>query len=393
MRVILGVMMRGTGAAPVLARRWRGALVAAAMLACSACGIRKNDSETPEGPVSEIEANRRLREAIRRSSEGVILIPSRKAERMFELPRLNEIAQNLRQPFAACFLRRAILTMQPRPRAAGFEGVPEGQAKVRARIAPSGEVVRAEVLETGFDDADMEACLVSVIEDQRWPENKSGNVHYIDIVYWVSLGAQRDRGTPQFAQHLRREALAAGVRGKPCLQGRVDAGRYRVDGLNLIDREGGTLVNRVEQSDLPEPIRACIARAFRDIRLARDPDAFVRPIAPTVEYAIERDGTIAVVGEDWLRLVEMEEAAKVAQQRAAMTGELEGDPPADPALRTGPDAPLQPSPPEDGGEGEGSGAGSDPEDAALQPEDSAPPPELDDPSKPGLRLDLGGRGD
>lgn len=354
-----------------------------------ACGARADrGSETPDGPVSEIEATRRVREAIRRSSEGVILLPSRKAERMFELPRLNELAQNMRQPFAVCFLRRAIVTMQPRADAAGFQGVPEGQAKIRARISPSGEVVRAEVLETGFHDEPMEACLTSVVERQKWPENQTGNTHYVDVVYWVSLGAQRDRDTQKFRQHMRRESLAAGVRAKACLQGRMDAGRYTVDGLNLIDREGGTLVNRVEQGALPEPIRACIARAFREIRLARDPDAFVRPVAPRVEFVIERDGTIAVAGEDWLHLVELEEEARRAQDRAAMTGELEGDP--------RPGGPPLPQVADPGVTGSVD-LGEPPVDAAPPPEAPIASPEPEpasprkDPGQGGLRLDLGGR--
>jgi hypothetical protein len=357
-------------------------------VALPACGTRADrGTESPDGSVSEIEANRRVREAIRRSSEGVILMPSRKAERMFELPRLNELAQNMRQPFAVCFLRRAIVTMQSRPGSADYEGVPEGQAKIRARIAPSGEVVRAEVLETGFHDEAMEACLTSVVEDQKWPENQSGNVHYVDVVYWVSLGAQRDRDTATFRQHVRRESLAAGVRAKPCLQGRVDSGSYAVDGLNLVDREGGTLVNRVEQGALPEPIRACIARAFRDIRLARDPDSFVRPIAPKVEFRIDRDGTIAVVGEEWLRLVELEEEARRAQERAAMTGELEGD-----ARPGGPPIPSvglvdegEPELPR----GDAPAEAVEPEPEPVDPEPVATPKE--DPGQGGLRLDLGGR--
>src|SRR5688572_7654818 len=351
------------------------ALVCLATGASVACGRRDRESEAPEGPVSDMEAQRRVREAIRRSSEGVILMPSRKADRVFELPRLNEIAQDLRQPFAACFVRRAIVTMKPRDSDSGYDDVPEGQAKIRTRIAPSGEVVRAEVLQTGFADAEVEACLTAAIERQRWPQNETGNVHFIDIVYWVSLGAQRDRETPAFARRLRRETLAAGVRAKPCLQGRVDAGRYDVEGLNLVDREGGTLANRIDQKVLPDPIRACIAQAFKEIRLDRDPDAFVRPISPRVQFDVTRDGTISVIGEDWLRLVEMEEAARNAQQRAAMTGELEGD-----VVRPPPDT-AEPEPAVDPLVDEGE----------PEPEPEVEPQPKVDPGQGGLKLPLGGQ--
>src|SRR5690606_9203940 len=67
---------------------------------------RDRASRSPEGRVSDSDANRYIRRAIRSSSEGVILLPSQRAEQVYELPRLNEIAQGLRAPAARCFLMR-----------------------------------------------------------------------------------------------------------------------------------------------------------------------------------------------------------------------------------------------------------------------------------------------
>jgi hypothetical protein len=383
------------------ASRRATALVAAGLVGLAGLGVvgacaRRGADTTPEGPASQMQAEARVREAIRRSSEGVIMLPSRKAERVFELPRLNDIAQALRQPFAACFLRRAIVTMRPRDPGPGFDHVPEGQAKIRARISPNGQVVRAEVLDSGFADPEMEACLTTSVRRQHFPENKSGNTHYIDVVYWVSLGAQKGVDQPEFQAQVRRESIQAAVRAKPCLQGRIDAGGYVVDSLNLIDREGTTLINRVEDEELPEPVRACVAQAFREVRLPRDSDAFVRPVASRVTFDVSRDGGVGVQGEQWLHLLELEEAAKGARRVQDELGEVDRVPPevvvegpgpvglgaAAPGGRTtraaSPAAPATRPPP------------ADPDDPA---EPAGPPPSHGaDPGKGGLRLDLGGRG-
>ncbi|MCA9654079.1 MAG: hypothetical protein H6712_08755 [Myxococcales bacterium] len=377
-----------------LARRLRPVHVALLVaLSLPGCGRKgKKGSRKPEGQVSDIEANRYIRRAIRQSSEGVILLPSERANRFYELPRLNEIAQTLRSPAASCFLTRAIETMEPRSDGEpGYQHVPEGQLKARVRIAPSGEVLRAEVLESGFGDEPMEACLTKVLEEQRWPPNKSGNTHYIDVVYWVSLGMQRGLDDPDFATQLRREEVGAGRRAKACLQGRVDAGHYEVRGLNLIDREGGTLVNRIDTGDLPEPIRLCIATALREIRLPRDPDAFVRPIAPRVAFDVQGDGTVSVQGERWLELLEIEERARLAAERRAREGEPE-------ETDAGPLELVDELPAERPGSEVSTGviaAGG----SGRPGEESSPPPEPEperpalDPASPGLRLDLGGRHD
>ncbi|MCA9709784.1 MAG: hypothetical protein KDK70_28350 [Myxococcales bacterium] len=375
----------------------RSLCAVALLLGAGACARR--GTRAPDGPTSQIEADAYVRRAIRSSSEGVILMPSQRAERVFELPRLNEIAQGLRGPAARCFLQRAIETMETMERAEGGEQgyahVPEGQMKVRTRIAPSGEVVRTEVLESGFVDEQMEPCIREVLEEQRWPPNKSGNTHYIDVIYWVSLGMQREAGTEATALHVRREQIAAGRRAKACLQGRVDAGRYEITGLNLVDREGGTMVNRIDTLDLPEPIRACLATALREIRLPRDPEAFVRPVSPTVVFDVDRDGTVRVEGEKWLELVELEERARRAAERAALAAE-------DPELVDELPAHRPADPVQPGAAGLAHG-GLEPEPGASEAEPGAseagesdpppaePPPKAQDPGQGGLRLDLGGR--
>ena len=362
-------------------------LVLALGVAVGGCGRSGKGPRTPDGATSQIEANSYIRRAIRSSSEGWILLPSQRAESLFERPRLYEIAQGMRPQAARCFLARAIETMEPQTDGErGYRDVPEGQLKVRVRLAPSGEVLRTEVLESGFKDAQMGPCLEKVLREQLWPPNRSGNAHYLDAVYWVSLGFQG--GLPP--DTLRREQISAGRRAKACLQGRVDSGRYEVAGLNLVSREGATMVNRVEAKTLPDEIRGCIATAMRDIRLPRDPDAFVRPVSPQVTFEVDRDGTITVDGERWLELVELEERAQRAAERAALAeGDEEVDdiyvdtmPPRRPDSEQAEDtAPTAEGPLELAPEPTPSPDASEPTAPAAQ-----------DPGKPGLQLDLGGRG-
>ena len=116
-------------------------------------------------------ADRYVRRAIRQSNEGVILLPSERTEHIYELTRLNDIAQGLREPAALCFLERAITTMERGSDEDGDRNVPEGQIKIRLRIAPDGKVLRTEVLETGFADPKMGPCIEKAITAQRWPQN------------------------------------------------------------------------------------------------------------------------------------------------------------------------------------------------------------------------------
>jgi hypothetical protein len=88
------------------------AFVLVSAAASLACASRKD--ETTVNPMSKLGSDRYIQKAIRSSNEGVILLPSSKAERVYELPRLNEIAHSLREPAAECFLRRAIEVLGPR---------------------------------------------------------------------------------------------------------------------------------------------------------------------------------------------------------------------------------------------------------------------------------------
>lgn len=289
----------------------------------------------PGGPLTKMGTDSYLRKAIRSSNEGVILLPSVKAERVYELPRLNEIAHALREPAAACFLFRAIETMQPTKDERGFAKVPEGQVKIRTRIAPSGEVLSTEVLESGFLDTHMPECVSRAINKQTFPPNKGGVSHYVDIVYWVSLGLQSDVHTEAYRTKLRREQVTAGLRGRPCLQGRAAPGHYRIEALNLVDRFGNTMVNRAHAPGLADDVRMCLEQALSDLQLSPEPEAFVRPVVAQIEVDVDGDGAVTVKDEKWLHLLQLEEAAKQQERRAAMG--LEDDPnavPEDP----GPDA-------------------------------------------------------
>jgi hypothetical protein len=311
------VRPRGTSSTTRARRVARWALAIAGTVALAACASRRN-SEGPGGPLSTIGKSRYLQKAIRSSNEGVILLPSSKAERVYELPRLNEIAHALREPAAACFLERAILTMEPTDDERGFAKVPEGQVKIRARIAPSGEVMSADVLESGFVDETMPDCISRAVSRQTFPQNKGGVAHYIDVVYWVSLGLQGDVHTEAYRLHVRREQASAAIRSRPCVSGRAPAGRYRIAGLNLVDRNGTTMINRVDAGDLPPDIRACFAAALRDLRLPPAPDAFVRPVTAQLELEVAPDGTVAVADEQWLHLIELEEAEQRNAAREAL---------------------------------------------------------------------------
>ncbi len=372
------------------------ALVLVAGLAAMGCGQTVDRASAT--PSTKSGATSYVKRAIRSSNEGVILMPSEKAERVFELPRLNEIAQALRQPAAECFLLRAIETMEPEPKEdRGFSGVPEGQVKIRTRIAYTGEVVRTEVLETGFADTEVPSCIQKAIEAQQFPPNRSGVTHYVDVIYWVSLGMQGDVHTEEYRTHLRRESIAAGVRAKPCLRGRAAPGGYQVDGLNLVDREGKTMINRIDGSSLPSEVRSCVARALRDLRMPRQPESFVRPVSTKIDFAIAGDGAVAVAGEDWLRLLELEERAKLAERRAAL-GADEAGAPADVLADSAelPDAAGEQrgAHVDRGAEDPVDAAPHESTDAGVGEDPSAPAPARrprGDPGKGGLKLDLGPR--
>jgi hypothetical protein len=205
------------------------------------------------------------------------------------------------------------------------------------------------------------------------------------VVYWVSLGAQ-PAATPERRTRLRRIQTAAGIRARTCLEGRVDAGTYRVTGLNLVDREGNTVANRVDASDLPEQVSACIVAAFKEISLTQEPDTFVRPVVPVVEFEVHRDGSVRIRDEDWLALIEREEKAKRAARRAELLGR---DRSASSTDEAGPSPGADAEAPSAAmGEPEEEGAPGDPDaagDRSAPPGRRRPP---GDPAKGGTKLDL-----
>ncbi|MCR9165250.1 MAG: hypothetical protein ACE37F_26950 [Nannocystaceae bacterium] len=328
-------------------------------------GCRNRGTEGPGAEQTQLQAEATIRKAIRQSPEGFIFLPSKRAERVYELPRLNEIAQSMRQPAAACFLGEAVKTMRLAAPggdedAPAYEGVPDGQAKLRMRVGADGKVLRVETLETGFEGESVPECIAEELSRRRFPENQTGTAHYIDVVYWVSLGPQPR--TDGHAERIRREQVEAGVRAKKCLQGRVGVGAYTIEGLNLVASNGATVANRVEQKGLPDEVRQCVATAFRSLRLLADDSTFIRPVGVRTQFVVADDGVVSVEDEDWLRLVELEERAR----RDALRAERDAVNPVD----TLPPEPLPEPLPE-----------AVPEQAPQA-----------DPGEAGLRLDIGPRG-
>jgi hypothetical protein len=343
----------------------------------------------PEGRVSIDQAESYLHAAIRQSSEGIVLDPSQQGLDQIERVRLGEIAQQLRGPAAACFLNRAIETMEPgtidgEP---GWVDVPEGQIKIRARVSVDGTVLTTDVLESGFSDEHMETCVGEAIRKQRFVESRDSFAYYIDVYYWVSLGFFAEAQSEGFLELLRRQQAHAGARATGCLQGRVPAGTYAVSGLNLFDREGHTVVNRIERGELPSEVSTCIASVFKTIRIHPEPDSFVRPAAPQVEFTVAADGGVSFSDKRWLELVELEERAARDKRKAELLDQPMGADQGEPdgwIDRGEPDEP-QPDEPE-------------PDEPDEPGESSLPQPSLDpkpqptgDPSKPGTKIDLSPR--
>jgi hypothetical protein len=312
-----------------------GLLLAATAVSGAGCSGKGGDEIIPPtGMNTHSQARRYVDKAVRRSSEGVILMPSKKADTLFDRTRLNEIAQSLRVPAAVCFVNRAVETMKlgKQDGELTYLGVPEGQIRIRTRINPAGEVLRTEVLETGFTDEAMYPCLDKAIKKVKWTTNRSGVVQFIDVIYWVSLGYQAEDHSDAAAHELRKQQAAAAAKARQCLAGRVAAGRYKVTGLSLLDRDGRTLANRVEPGVLPANVTECVAIVFRDIRMPKIKDAFVRPISPTAEFVVATDGTVSFTDERWLALLQLEEdalrEAKLAEFADDPATEIdEGEPP------------------------------------------------------------------
>lgn len=280
----------------------------------------------PGGLNTYSQARRYVDKAVRRSSEGVILIPSRKAETIYDRSRLNDIAQGLRVPAAVCFVNRAIETMKLTTTKEGdqvFKDVPEGQIRIRTRINSAGQVVRTEVLESGFQDERMYPCLDEAIKKVKWTTNKTGAIQFIDVVYWVSLGYQAEDHAARGRDALRQQTAVAALKAKQCLSGRVGVGRYKVDGLSLMDRDGRTLANRVEPGVLPDNVSECVAIQLRAIRMPQVKEAFVRPVLPHVEFVVDDRGAVTFADEPWLALIQREEAAMREARRAEIDAAID----------------------------------------------------------------------
>jgi hypothetical protein len=345
------------------------------------------------GRVTRQQADQYMRDAIRQSSEGVVLEPSQKGLDQIERTRLNEIAQELRRPGAVCFLERAITTMEPGEVDGEqvWKEVPEGQIKFRVRVAIDGTVLSTEMLQSGFTDKHMETCLAEAFSKQRFVESRDSFAYFIDVYYWVSLGFFAEAQTENFATLMRRQQAEAGVRAKTCLVGRVPEGKYVVTGLNLFDRDGRTVINRIDRGELPAEVSSCIATAMKQIRIHPEPDAFVRPAGPRIEFEVASDGTVLMSDERWLEMVILEEEAQREMRRQELLDQTgEG--------AEGTDADLP-----DGWVDRGEEL--DPPPAELPPPSSKPEPPVPgtkpakpadptaDPTKPGTKIDLSpGRG-
>ncbi|MCA9692066.1 MAG: hypothetical protein KC636_20860 [Myxococcales bacterium] len=313
--------------APVKTPRTRRCLAGAVVvaLALPGCSRTQGSKVQSDNPVGRMTADRYVKTAIRRSPEGVIMLPSTRAERSYDRARLNEIAQELRQPAAGCFVRRAIDTIEATVKddEPTFTGVPEGQIKLRVRIAPGGETLRAEVLETGFSDPEMEACLIEVLEAVRWPQNRSNMAQFVDIVYWASMGLLgEDRGPAMRREYRYQEALAA-RQGTRCFEGRVPKGTYKVAGLLLLDKNGRAVASRVSPEGLPEGVPGCLNAAFAKIQMPRLKDAFIRPFVPEVTFVMGDNGVVSFDDAQWLHLVTLEQRAlREARKAALVDGEV-----------------------------------------------------------------------
>lgn len=367
------------GASPV---RRAGSCALLGLLALGGCA---RDKVAREGRVTQAQADQYMRDAIRQSSEGVVLEPSQKGLDQIERTRLNEIAQELRRPGAVCFLERAIATMEPGEVDGEqvWTAVPEGQAKFRVRVAVDGTVLSTELLESGFTDDHMETCLAEALTKQRFVESRDSFAYFIDVYYWVSLGFFAEAQTESFAALMRRQQAEAGLRAKNCLTGRVPAGEYVVTGLNLFDRDGRTVVNRIDRGELPTEVSSCIATAFKQIRIHAEPDAFIRPAAPEVAFTVTADGIVSMADERWLEMIVLEEQAQREMRRNELLGQTgEGgavdDEVSEDWVDVVDDSTAVPAP-----------TPSDP------PPAPAPAPVADpsaDPTKPGTKLDLSPRG-
>jgi hypothetical protein len=196
----------------------------------------------------------------------------------------------------------------------GLSAVPQGQVRLRARLNATGEVLRAELMETTIEDGPLVSCVQEAIGAQAFPSVRASTLRWVDVLYWVSLGYDRGRDSPERQRFHRREVAEASRAAKQCFGGRVQGGSYPLQGVSLVDREGTSLINRIEPNDLPPPVNRCIAQVFRRIEAPADPESFVRAVISDVVYTVDPEGVVAFGDEEWLRLTELEAAALRREQ-------------------------------------------------------------------------------
>jgi len=373
----------------------------ALLLLATGCATGSTENRAAGSLSTYSQARRYVDKAVRRSSEGVILMPSRKAETLYDRTRLNDIAQLLRVPAAVCFVNRAITTMKRSQAKDGelvFAEVPEGQIRIRTRINSAGQVLRTEVLESGFKDEQMYPCLDAAIRKTKWTQNKTGAVQFVDIIYWVSLGYQAEDHSDEAKAELRKQTAKVAVKAKQCLVGRVGEGTYKVDALSLVDRDGRTLANRVDPGVLPDKVGECVAIVLREMRFQRVQEAFVRPILPHIDFTVNTIGEVSFADEKWYALLEREETALKEARQAELSAEMDDPNTAidEGAIPSGMSIPNVPSAPDSGsplasGPGPmptGPGAPATPTAATAGASGSAGSGA--DPAAGGLKLKLGG---
>ena len=396
-----------------MARRLQMAPLVLALCALSACAGR--GLEAPAGGRNSVgQIDRYLETAVGMSNEGVVLQPSEAMARQTDRTRLNEIAQALRIPFAACFLKRTIetATLVEVPKGEGalmLEGIPQGQLRIRARLNSAGKVLRAEFMEGTVDDSAMVQCVEAGIVAQEFPAVRSNTLRWIDVLYWVSLGYDRGRDSPARRAYQRRQVAEAARVATACLDDRTAPGVYHLRGVSLADREGTALINRIEPNDLPGPVSRCVAQVFRQVSAPPDPESFVRAVFSEVEFEVREDGAVTFADAEWLRLVELEAAARDAERAATERPPAGARAPDDPPIRgvgvgVAPRAPMDPEAQGPRLEGPASNAETPerPRSTAPGPDTAtgsgevtpsgASDPRATDPAESGLQLDLGGRG-
>lgn len=328
---------------------------------------------------------------VRGATEGVLIIPSARAEEEYSPARLFELSEALRQPAARCFLERAIETMVVRPEdPRGYTGIPDGQMKLRIRPGDEGVVQQLDIVENGFDDPAVPECFAEIVRTRTWPETRTAYPPPLEVVYWVKIGPTIT--LPQHQAVVRRQTAEVGVRGKGCLQGRVAPGAYTFFGLNLVGAGGQSMASRVDTdvgTPVPEPVRDCLALAFRDLQLEPEADTFIRPVDLKVNYVVTPEGGVQVEDEEWLRLIQLEEVALRAE-RARQADAARG------LSRIGG---AQPRSPEDTAPEEAATSSPENEGTAVESSDEAARPDPGTSSRPtldpglgGLKLDLSGRG-